>query len=170
MPVSQIKPLGFVVILFLLIVSGLEVNCAMSDGDNHNRPQNTHMGLKIENGRSMRVLWNVSGYKHRPNDNRQKEEADAMIFKTLDMDDNSITFAGKNCKDVVFKRELQQLGSYLMHKYALTPQSIDLVNEEVQVIKTNCLLPGFSEYLRLPDGRLVIVIDGIFFFLEPVRN
>ncbi len=91
-----------------------------------------------------------------------------MIFKPLDMDDSSITFDGNTCKNVAFKRERQQLETYLMSRYAITPQLLDMVNEEVEVVKTSCSLPGFSEYLRLSDRRLVIVINGIFFFLEPV--
>lgn len=169
MPIRPLIPAGFVMILTLLVGVVSAVNGADSGGGKNILPLNTHTGSIIEKGQSIRVLWTVSGYKRGANDKWQKEDADAMILKTLDMDDNSITFAGKNCKEVVFKRERQQLESYLMSRYAVTPQRIDLVNEEVELVKTNCTLPGFSEYLRLPDGRLVINIDGVFFFLEPVR-
>jgi hypothetical protein len=162
-------PAVFVVILILLTGAVAAINAAAADESKNILPQNTRTDSIIEKGQSIRVLWTVSGYKRGANDKWQKEDADAMILKTLDMDDNSITFAGKNCKEVVFKRERQQLESYLMSRYAVTPQRIDLVNEEVELVKTNCTLPGFSEYLRLPDGRLVINIDGVFFFLEPVR-
>lgn len=168
MPVWKKNPLTFVMICISLIGAGSAVNCAMPDRDDHNVPMNTHAGYNIEKGQSMRVLWTVSGYKRGPNALSQKEDADAMIFKPLDMDDSSITFDGNTCKNVAFKRERQQLETYLMSRFAITPQLLDMVNEEVEVVKTSCSLPGFSEYLRLSDRRLVIVINGIFFFLEPV--
>lgn len=40
-------------------------------------------------------------------------------------------------------------------------------DEWIEVIKTDCNLPGFQEYLRLGDRRLLIRVRGVFFFLEP---
>jgi hypothetical protein len=169
MSLKKINPSCFIMMITLLAGVLSASNCAMSNGDNQNMPKITDAGFKIEKGQSMRVLWTVSGYKHGPNDSWKKKDADAMIFQPLDMDENSIRFAGKSCTDVVFKREKQQLGPYLMRKYGITPQFIDLVDEEVDVVKTSCSLPGFSEYLRLSDSRLIVYIDGVFFILEPVR-
>jgi hypothetical protein len=166
---KKINPNGSIMMIILLTGVLSATNCAMSNGDNRNMPKNMDAGFKIEKGQSMRVLWIVAGYKRGTDDSWEKKDVDAMIFQTLDMDENSIRFAGKNCTDVVFKRQRQQLGPYLKRKYGITPQFIDLMDEEVDVVKTSCSLPGFSEYLRLSDSRLIVYIEGVFFILEPVR-
>ena len=35
-------------------------------------------------------------------------------------------------------------------------------------MKTSCDLPGFAEYLRLKDRRLIIQVNGVFFYFTPV--
>ena len=116
---------------------------------------------------SMRVLWKVTEYKPGSSSTLKKEVADALIFSPLDIDESRITFAGKSCTDVVFQKERLPLGSYLNRVHAASPEAVGLSDQEVEVVKTNCTIPGFGEYFRLPDRRLVIVIDGTFFFLEP---
>jgi hypothetical protein len=115
----------------------------------------------------MRVLWKVTEYKPGPSSTMKKEAADALIFSPLDIDASRIAFAGKTCSDVVFQKERVPLGSYLNRVHAASPEAVGLSDQEVEVVKTNCTIPGFAEYFRLPDRRLVIVIDGMFFFLEP---
>ena len=116
---------------------------------------------------SMRVLWKVTEYKAGPSSTMKKEAADALVFSPLDIDASRITFAGKTCSDVVFQKERVPLGSYLTRVHAASPEAVGLSDQDVEVVKTNCTIPGFAEYFRLPDRRLVIVIDGTFFFLEP---
>ncbi len=45
-----------------------------------------------------------------------------------------------------------------------------LMRRSVELVKTNCDLPGFSEYLGLKDRRIVICINGVFFYFEPAVN
>jgi len=119
---------------------------------------------------SIRVLWKVTEYKPGPSSTMKKESADALLFSPLDIDESRITFAGKSCTDVVFQKERLPLGNYLKRVHAASPEAVGLSDQEVEVVKTNCTIPGFGEYFRLPDRRLVIVIDGTFFFLEPAVN
>lgn len=115
----------------------------------------------------MRVLWTVSEYKIGANASWGKEEAAKLLFKPLDIDANSITFDGKKCSDVIFKKESIQTNEYLERRFHVTPQVLGIKDEVVEVIKTSCSLLGFAEYMRLRDRRLVIHINGVFFIFEP---
>lgn len=119
---------------------------------------------------SMRVLWTVSQYRLGTNAVWGNEEARKLLFKPLDIDANSITFDGKTCRNVTFKKEQVKAKEYLAHAYKTTPKALGIEDETIEVIKTNCDLPGFAEYLRLRDRRLVIQISGVFFYLEPAVN
>jgi hypothetical protein len=99
-----------------------------------------------------------------------KEEARNLLFKPLDIDANSITFDGKMCRDIIFKKETVKAKEYLDQVFHTTPQALGIEEEVVELVKTNCALPGFSEYMRLQDRRIVIHINGVFFYFETAVN
>jgi hypothetical protein len=121
-------------------------------------------------GVSMRVLWTVSGYRVGRGAVWGEEEARRLLFKPLDMDATTITFDGKTCRDVLFEKETVKAREYLDQLFHTTPQALGIEGEVVERVKTNCDLPGFSEYMRLKDRRIVIHINGVFFYLEPAVN
>ncbi len=121
----------------------------------------------VSSGESMKVLWTVLGYKRTDNATWTENEAKALLFKPLDMDSTSITFDQKKCTNVTFERKEVSASEYLKHHYNVTPQWLGIPDTNLRVIVTNCNIPGFAEYMRLKDRRLVIFLNGIFFFLEP---
>ncbi len=121
-------------------------------------------------GVSLRVLWTVNKYIIMPNAQWGEEDARKLLFKPLDIDVNSITFDGKTCRDIIFKKETVKTKEYLANTYNIAPQTLGIENETIEVTKTNCDLPGFGEYMRLRDMRLVIQINGVFFYLRPAIN
>ncbi len=160
--------IGFIIPVIAMTIIGLSVNVVISEEKGTAMTAAEPAGVSSNpQGASMRVLWKVTEYKAGPASTLKKEDADKLVFSPLDIDASRITFAGKNCTNVVFQRERVPLGEYLTRVHAASLQAIGLSDQEVEVVKTNCTLPGFSEYFRLPDRRLVIVIDGTFFFLEP---
>jgi hypothetical protein len=124
----------------------------------------------VRGGVSMRVLWTVSKYTIGKNALWGDKEARAMLFKPLDITATSITFDGKTCHGIIFKKENQKAKEYLESVFHITPQTLGIAEEEVEVVKTDCNLPGFAEYLRLKDRRLVIYLNGVFFHLEPALH
>jgi len=115
----------------------------------------------------MRVLWTVSGYVLGERSRWSAQEAKAFLFKPLDITRSEIIFDGRACRGVRFRREEVPAADYLGTAWRVTPQELGIEDREVQVVKTNCDLPGFQEYVRLSDGRLVIHISGAFFFFDP---
>jgi hypothetical protein len=120
-------------------------------------------------GVSTRVLWTVSEYRVGDNAIWGEEEARKLLFKPLDINSNSINFDGNICTGVVFEKETVKATKYL-NRFHVTPFFLGIKDDVVDVIQTNCKLPGFAEYMRLKDRRLVININGVFFFFEPAVN
>ena len=123
-------------------------------------------------GVSMRVLWTVTEYRLGSEALRGEEDARALLFKPLDIDRQTaqITFAGQTCRDVVFEKHELSSKEYLEKTYHATPQLLGVNQETLEVIKTNCNIPGFKEYIRLNDSRLIVYIEGVFFFFQPNIN
>jgi hypothetical protein len=116
---------------------------------------------------SIRPLWTVSQYILNPDTGWSEQEAEGMLFKPLDINESAITFDGKTCQDVSFQAESVDAETYLQNTYHISLKALGLTDEDMQVITTNCDLPGFQEYMRLSDRRLIISIDGAFFLFEP---
>ncbi len=121
-------------------------------------------------GVGMLVLWKVSDYKMGPNPVWGEKEARAMIFKPLDITETAITFDGKTCGNVTFKKETLKAKEGLAFAFHTTPQTLGIADEAVDVITSTCDLPGFDRYLHLKDGRVVIYLNGVFFYFKPKVN
>jgi hypothetical protein len=126
--------------------------------------------LQNSTGEGVRVLWSISAYKIAPGEQWGENEARSLLFKPLDIGSSYITFNGQTCQDVSFNSEVVDTDKYLSERYQTTPQMLGISEENILVIKTNCSLPGFSEYIRLADRRLIVRIEGAFFFFEPTVN
>lgn len=121
-------------------------------------------------GTSMRVLWTVSSYHMMNNATWGESEARAMLFKPLDISGTAIIFDGQSCRDVVFTSETVDTAQYLRERYQVTPQLLGLEEKTIQVVKTNCRIPGFGEYARLRDRRLLVPMQGVLFIFTPAVN
>lgn len=121
-------------------------------------------------GSSLRVLWTVSSYHIMNKATWGENEARAMLFKPLDISDTAITFDGQTCRDVVFTSETVDATQYLREQYQVTPQMLGLEEKTIKVIKTNCRIPGFDEYARLRDRRLLVPMQGVLFIFTPAVN
>ncbi len=121
-------------------------------------------------GVSMRVLWTISEYKVSEGAVWGEEEARKLLFKPLDIDATKITFDGHTCHYVIFEKRTVNAKEHLAHMYRTTPQALDIKEELIEVIKTTCHLPGFAEYILLKDRRLIIHLNGVFFYFRPSVN
>jgi hypothetical protein len=119
-------------------------------------------------GVSLRPLWAISGYFVAHNSTWGEREAKGLLFQPLDISRDAISFDGRVCKGVQFRQEKVQAADYLRNVWQVTPQEVGIEDRELQVVKTNCTITGFQEYLRLSDNRLVVPINGVFFHFEPV--
>lgn len=118
-------------------------------------------------GAVMRVLWTISKYQIGHNALWGEKEARSMLFKPLDITATTITFDGKTCQDVTFNKEVLNTTEYLASAFRATPQELGIADDVVEVVKTNCDLPGFNQYICLKDRRLVIHLNGVFFYFDP---
>ena len=123
--------------------------------------------VQSSTGETRRVLWRVSAYKIGFGARWGENEARSLLFKPLDMGSSYITFNGQTCQGISFTSEIFDTGEYLSERYQTTPQMLGILDKTLEVIKTDCQLPGFSEYIRLTDSRLIVWIEGVFFVFKP---
>ena len=147
-----------------LILLAIITGCG-SVGSSKNSTGNTSDN---PDGVSVSVKWTVSDYVFGKVSAWGKQDADALLFKSLDITETEINFDGRSCSDVNFAEETVKPEEYLITVWKITPQELSIDSPELQVIKTNCGIPGFNEYMRLGTGRLIVPIKGVFFFFDPL--
>lgn len=119
---------------------------------------------------TLRVLWTVSDYKILDKSRINEREAVVLLAKPLDISEASITFDGKTCTNIFFQKEDVDSKDYLLSRFNISPQDIGITDPTLQVVRTSCDIPGFSEYIRLPARRLVVFGNGIILFFSPRIN
>ena len=160
-------------LIFVCVMSGLVLFGALSpfcEATDNRTNRLEYLSADANTGVTMRVLWTVSAYHIGKNAAWGKTEAQGMLFKPLDISTSTITFDGQTCHDVTFETEIVDSVQYLAERYQTAPQTLGFEEKTLKVIKTNCCLPGFSEYMRLRDRRLIVPINGVFFVFEPAVN
>lgn len=175
---SNLHQLKLILALFLVVIIfpvglilGIPVFCSLltSCQASNQKPDCVEQpDADAKRGKSMRVLWTVSDYHIGKNAVWGRPEAQKMLFEPLNITESSITFDGKTCHNVTFKTKLADAAAYLAEHYHTTPETFNLEEKTFKVIKTDCCLPGFSEYIRLRDRRLIVPINGVLFVFEPV--
>lgn len=161
-------PYSFWAVISVFLLFGVLLAFCEASGEKSNRLE--HLVSDADGGKTMRVLWTISAYHIGKNAMWGETEAKSMLFKPLDINASIITFDGQTCRDVIFKSEIVDATKYLAEKCQTTPQTIGFEEKTLKVIKTNCFLPGFSEYMRLKERKLVVSINGVLFVFEPTVN
>ena len=167
-PMHPINSLISLCVMSVLVLFG--VIAPFSDASKERTNRFEYLASSAKVGVTMRVLWTVSAYHIGKSAVWGKTEAESMLFKPLDINTSSITFDGQTCHDVIFKGEIVDATQYLAEKFQTTPQTFGFEEKTLEVIKTKCCLPGFSEYMRLMDKRLIVPINGVLFVFEPAVN
>jgi len=161
----------FIFLTILTACNSLDVGNVEQKPDlqNTDEEKNPAQIIALEEDRTnMRVLWTISDYVLSTNFAGQEADAKGMIFTPLDMTDTQIIFSDEMCIDTVFVEESVVLSEYLTNTWQETTLSLGIESEkEGTLIRTNCELFGFREYLRLIDGRLIVPYNNVFYFFEP---
>lgn len=111
-------------------------------------------------------IWVVNSYKLGNISALSEEEATAMLNKEASIDSGKITFDGNECPVTKIGEQEFQINEYLEPQYKITAEFLNISSPTIKVFTTDCTLAGFSEFIQLEDGSLVIDTDGVFFMLE----
>ena len=157
--------------VFCFTTFGLTLLCvlAASCGSNIEEEKYLYQSSTAQNKTmgEMRVLWTVSAYKITAGGKWGENEARSLLFKPLDIGSSYITFNGQICQGISFTSEVVDTDKYLSERYQTSPEMLGIIAPTIEIIETNCPLPGFSEYIRLPNSQLIVWIEGVFFVFEP---
>ena len=94
-------------------------------------------------------------------------QAEAILSQPVDITATQILFQGKTCQNLITQMETVKSTDYLVTTWQITPELLGIQDTNLQVVKTNCDIPGFQEYVQLGTGQLIVWLDGVFFLFDP---
>jgi hypothetical protein len=94
-------------------------------------------------------------------------QAAAIVSQPVEILAKEIQFQGQVCTNLVTQAETVKTMDYLAETWKATPEMLSIQQADLKVIKTNCDIPGFQEYMLLDGGKLMIGLDGVFFEFVP---
>lgn len=111
--------------------------------------------------------WVITRYVIGPVSALDTAQAGAMVSQQVEILPTEIRFQGKTCPNLVTRAETVNAPDYLSSSWKVSPELLGLRQTELQVIHTNCDIPGFQDYMLLDGGKLLIGLDGVFFEFDP---
>jgi hypothetical protein len=112
--------------------------------------------------------WQLYSYAYGPVHATTEAQANAQISKKAIFAPTSITFGDQSCDNLSYTARYVNPADYLLQTYQAPPETIYLGQENMDIITTNCTIPGFSDIIRLStihNTTLIINQDGVFYFM-----
>ncbi|MEE4240888.1 MAG: hypothetical protein V2I36_05450 [Desulfopila sp.] len=144
-------------LFFLFCLTALPFSCHAGEGNDLN-------------GITTRPLWRVDGFIPKSNSTIGKNEILSYQGRSLDMVENAITFDGRSCSPIIIKRYQADTARYLSQQLHIHPKDAEYHSPTLEVIKTNCHIEGFDEFVRLNDRRLLVPVGEVVLVFLPIVN
>ena len=116
------------------------------------------------------VSWDIFTHYASPIAALSEAEATARYGTPITITADSITFGDQTCTDLTYSGEYLLAGNYFDTFYQFSSQTIYIEPQTpIAIIRTNCDIPGFGEFISLDQGyeQLFINQDGVFYPLYP---
>lgn len=111
--------------------------------------------------------WTASSYVLESGTTVTDAQAQALLDKPLQITTTALTFDGQTCQSLNLQSETVRTADFVPASWRTSGEVLGIDDEEILVLRTNCSVPGFGEYVRLQDDRLVVKMPGVFVFFTP---
>lgn len=109
--------------------------------------------------------WLVEKYYNVNNDSLGDNTAKSQIGKTVYINKNKLVLLDKVCDSPEFKIKTVDSRSFLVSKYEINPESLEINQPEVQVITATYNDNYFASFIMTDNNTILTSIDGIFYVL-----
>lgn len=110
-------------------------------------------------------IWKVESYSFSVMSKMTEEEAKQWIGKKASFDKEKILLPDDNCEKPEFKIKSVDAKTYLYSNYKSSMESLNIDKSEIKIITITSNKNYFRDIIEIDDNRIVIIKDGVFFFL-----
>lgn len=110
------------------------------------------------------ALWRIERLAFSPAAAMGEDEGRSWLGKTLRITQTNMTFEGRSCR-VAPEIEKVETGVFLASMLT-SPADVGIEAVSMDLVRTGCDIPGLETLLGLPDGRFVLLHQGVFMFMR----
>lgn len=111
--------------------------------------------------------WQITRWSFAAISAMDKSQADAWLNKVADISTTRLAFDGKTCQVTTASSAKATSSDYFIAGFKTKPTDIGVMQDNVDVVNTNCAGTPFAQFAQLNATTLVIAWDGVFFFMSP---
>lgn len=113
--------------------------------------------------------WIIEDYKSSI-DGEGEEIVNSYLGEEALFHEDLIALGDEYCKEPKLKIKNVNTWDYLLYQYKTSPDFLDINKDEIQIISVMSKEQFFYEFIKESDDRLIVNIDGVFFYLKPISS
>jgi hypothetical protein len=114
--------------------------------------------------------WEVYSFKLGSPNIVPSEQASSWIGKKAVFAENAAVIGEEYCTEPMYKIKNVNLVSYLLYQYKINPDYLNIQDEDIQAVSITSEGQYFHEFIKLGDSKIIVNIDGVFFFLKKTSD
>lgn len=114
----------------------------------------------------LKGAWKVEKYAFSAMAKMTEEDANELIGKKAYFQEQKVVLPDDNCEKPEFKIKSVDTKTYLYNNYKSFMESLGISQKEINVITITSNKNYFRDIIKLDDNMIVIIKEGVFFFLS----
>jgi hypothetical protein len=115
-------------------------------------------------------IWQVERYAFSAIAKVDEKEIAGWIGQRASFSDEKVTLPDDNCEKPEFKIKSVNTKTYLHNNYKSLMEDLGIKQSEIKVITITSNESYFREIIKIDDSTIVIINEGVFFFLSKQQN
>lgn len=114
--------------------------------------------------------WEVYDYKTGSSSGMTGEEAASWMGKKAAFLENAAMLGDEYCTKPSYKIKYVNSVDYLLYQYKISPDYLELKDENIKVITLTSDNQFFHEFISISDSKIIVNIDGVFLYLKKISD
>lgn len=114
--------------------------------------------------------WKVEKYKRASTNGLSDEEVDNIVGSDALFHEKFVILGNDICLSPAYKIKNVNTLDYLLYQYKVNPDFLGIVDRQIQVIYMTSEEQCYYEFIRETDDKMIVNIDGVFFYLSKISD
>lgn len=115
-------------------------------------------------------IWRVERYAFSAIAKIPEEEAQEWIGQKAFFEESKVILPDDNCEKPEYKIKSVDTKTYLYNNYKSFMKNLDINENEIKIITISSNKNYFRDIIKIDDSTIVIVKEGVFFFLSKLQS
>lgn len=154
------------ILVFILVVSTIFFSsCEFRNIETADRIKPPNNNTPPISGR-----WKIEGYKKSNEDILNEKKVRELLNKEIIFHKKVAVIGNDLCLNPSYKIKNVDSSDYLLYQYKVKPEYLNIKSKKVQIVTLTSEEKFFYEFIKEDDDKIIIKIDGGFFYLTKISD